>query len=580
VIEGVQQRTVARDSVALSVLEGGDRSRPTIVLVHGYPDTKDVWLPVIERLTPEFHVIAYDVRGAGASSAPRGPAAYAIDHLASDFAAVCDAVAPGERVHLVGHDWGGVQGWEFVTSPRFDGRIASFTTIAGPALGHVVDAQREPWRRGKPLQAIGRSRRSWYVGLFLMPGGPTLAWRMATPARRWRQLLATAERLPVDEHFPAPSVVQDGLHGVNLYRRNVPGYLLRAVSLRPPHAPVQLIAPSGDRFIPDSYYEAAERIAPQLRRRTVAGSHWAQRSEPDLVASWISEFVAESEAGLPEKARRWRRGGGIEQLDGRLALVTGAGSGIGLATAALIASHGARVLLVDRDEAALTRAAGAVRGSRSLQCDVSDADAMQRLADEVLASEGVPDVVINNAGIAIAGPFLKTGVAEWRRIVDVNLLGVVHGCRLFGEAMVARGGGGQIVNTASAAAFMASKGLPAYSATKAAVLMLSECLRAELAPSGIGVTAVCPGFIATNITRAAHYVGRGDADQDRLRDQVTRMYERRNFTPEQVAVEIVDAIGADLPVAVVTPEAKLMRALSRFAPGISRRLAGLETLPA
>jgi NAD(P)-dependent dehydrogenase (short-subunit alcohol dehydrogenase family) len=198
----------------------------------------------------------------------------------------------------------------------------------------------------------------------------------------------------------------------------------------------------------------------------------------------------------------------------------------------------------------------------------------------VLASEGVPDVVINNAGIAIAGPFLKTGVAEWRRIVDINLLGVVHGCRLFGEAMVARGGGGQIVNTASAAAFMASKGLPAYSATKAAVLMLSECLRAELAPSGIGVTAVCPGFIATNITRAADYVGRGDADQDRLRDQVTRMYERRNFTPEQVAVEIVDAIGADLPVAVVTPEAKLMRALSRFAPGISRRLAGLETLPA
>ena len=480
----------------------------------------------------------------------------------------------------MGHDWGGVQGWEFVTSPRFEGRIASFTTIAGPALAHVVDAQREPLRRRKPLQAIGRGRRSWYVGLFLMPGGPTLAWRMATPARRWRQLLATAERLPVDEHFPAPSVVQDGLHGVNLYRRNVPGYLLRAVSLRPPHAPVQLIAPSGDRFIPDSYYDAAERIAPQLRRRTVAGSHWAQRSEPELVASWIREFVGETEAGPPQTVRGWRRGGGIEQLDGRLALVTGAGSGIGLATAALLASHGARVLLVDRDEAALARAAESVRGARGLRCDVSDADAMQRLADEVLASEGVPDIVINNAGIAIAGPFLKTSIAEWRRIVDINLLGVVHGCRLFGEAMVARGGGGQIVNTASAAAFMASKGLPAYSATKAAVLMLSECLRAELAPSGIGVTAVCPGFIATNITRAAHYVGRGDADQDRLRDQVTRMYERRNFTPEQVAVEIVDAIGADRPVAVVTPEAKLMRALSRFAPGISRRLAGLETLPA
>ena len=140
-IEGVQQRTVARGSVTLSVLEAGERSRPTIVLVHGYPDTKEVWAPVIERLATDFHVVAYDVRGAGASSAPRGPAAYRLERLASDFAAVCDAVAPGERVHLVGHDWGGVQGWEFVTSPRFEGRIASFTTISGPALGHVVDAQ-------------------------------------------------------------------------------------------------------------------------------------------------------------------------------------------------------------------------------------------------------------------------------------------------------------------------------------------------------------------------------------------------------------------------------------------------------
>jgi NAD(P)-dependent dehydrogenase (short-subunit alcohol dehydrogenase family) len=270
----------------------------------------------------------------------------------------------------------------------------------------------------------------------------------------------------------------------------------------------------------------------------------------------------------------------VNQLRGALALVTGAGSGIGHATAVLLADHGARVLLVDRDEASLALAAESIRGSRSLQCDVSDVDAMKRLAAEVLDSEGVPDVVINNAGIAIAGPFLQTGDAEWRRIVDINLLGVVHGCRLFGRAMVQRGEGGQIVNTASAAAFMPSKSLPAYSATKAAVLMLSQCLRAELVPSGIGVTAVCPGFIATNITRAAQYVGRPEGDQDRVREQLTRLYERRNFTPDMVAAEIVAAIGSDLPVAAITAEAKLMRALSRFAPRLTQRLAGVETLPA
>ena len=237
------------------------------------------------------------------------------------------------------------------------------------------------------------------------------------------------------------------------------------------------------------------------------------------------------------------------------------------------------MLLVDRDQAALARAGEAVPGARSLVCDVSDPEAMQALCDEVLGSDGVPDVVLNNAGVGIAGSFLDTGVADWRRIVDINLLGVAYGCRLIGRAMVERGEGGQIVNTASAAAFTPSRTLPAYSATKAAVLMLSECLRAELIGHGIGVTAVCPGIVATNITRATTYVGRPEADQDRLGDYFSQLYERRNFTAEQVAEQIVAAIGRDRPVVLITPEAKLMRALSRLSPGLARRLAAVDALP-
>jgi NAD(P)-dependent dehydrogenase (short-subunit alcohol dehydrogenase family)/pimeloyl-ACP methyl ester carboxylesterase len=579
VAEGTVNRSVVNGGVTLAVMEAGDDSHPTIVFVHGYPDTKEVWLPVFDRLAADFHLVAYDVRGAGRSSAPRGPRSYGLDLLAGDFAAVCDAAAPGRSVHVVGHDWGGIQGWEFVTDSRFEGRLASFTTIAGPALGHAIRASREPLTRARLLSALERLRRSWYIAPICLPGGPSLMWRGLLAGERWRQVLVSRERVPVDDHYPAPTVTADGLHGSNLYRRNIPPRLLRAPRLGRAHAPVQLIVPAGDRFISESYYDAAERVAPGLRRRAVAGSHWAQRSQPELVARWVGEFVSEAQAGDIRPSQRWVRGGGADQLSGRLALVTGAGSGIGLATAVALSGHGARVLLVDRDPTALARAAEAVQGARSYECDVSDPEAMEALAAEVLESAGVPDVVVNNAGIAIAGPFLATGVAQWRRIVDVNLLGVVHGCRLFGQAMVQRGEGGQIVNLASAAAFTPSRSLPAYAATKAAVLMLSECLRAELGPYGIGVTAVCPGLVSTNITRAAEYVGRPAADQQRMRDQVTRLYERRNFTPERVAREIVAAIAGDRPVAVVTPEAKVMRALSRFAPGLSRRLAGIDALP-
>jgi short-subunit dehydrogenase/pimeloyl-ACP methyl ester carboxylesterase len=578
-LEGALQQTIERDGVGLAIMSAGDASAPTIVFVHGYPDTKEVWLPVMERLASEFHVVAYDVRGAGASSAPRGPAAYGFARLGGDLRAVCDAISPGRRVHLVGHDWGGIQGWEFATDEAFDGHLASFTTVAGPALGHAVAATREPLRNGHVLAAVDRLRRSWYILALLAPGGPSLAWRALLSRERWRQTLHLAERLPVDEDFPAPTVVADGLHGANLYRRNIPPRILRRASLPRARVPVQLIVPSGDRFISDSYYEVAERIAPGLRRRTVEGSHWAQRARPTLVAHWLADFAREVEAGSVRPGRRWRRGGGLDQLDGRLALVTGAGSGIGQAAARALAQRGVRVLLVDRDEPSLARASEAISGSRPLVCDVADPEAMERMALEVLDSEGVPDVVLNNAGIGVAGPFLHTEAADWRRIVDVNLLGVASGCRLFGRAMVLRGEGGHIVNTASAAAFMPSRSLGVYAATKAAVLMLSESLRAELVPFGIGVTAVCPGVVATNITRATHYVGRSEEDQGRLADQVTRLYARRNFTPERVAAEILEAIGDDRAVAIITPEAKLMRAISRLSPGLARRLAAYDALP-
>lgn len=577
-------RTVtSSDGVELALIEAGERQRPTLVFIHGYPDTKEMWDGVVAHLADRFHLIAYDVRGAGASSAPRRTPAYDFERLANDFEAVLASVAPDKQVHLVGHDWGALQGWEFATLARFEGKLKSFTAIACPSLDQVILGGRSLAFRPSPrhaLELLRRLRHSWYVLVLLSPGGPTLAWRGVLSRGRWQWVLRNIERLPAGR-TAAPTVVADGVHGANLYRRNIPRRLLSPRADAVAHVPVQLIVPSRDRYVPEGYYALAERVAPMLRRRTIATTHWAPQIEPRRIGDWIGELVEDVERGAPLRpSRPWVRGGGTEQLSGRTALITGAARGIGYATARALSERGARVLLVDRDAESLGCAANSLEHSDAFACDVSDEQSMKRLLDAVLGAHGVPDVVVNNAGIGVAGRFIDTGFDDWRRIVGVNLMGVVHGCRLFARAMIERGEGGQIVNTASAAAFAPSKELAAYSATKAAVLMLSECLRAELAPHGIGVSAICPGFIATGITRATTYVGRSDAEARDIAERVTGLYERRNFTARRVAKEIVEAIAADRPVAAVTPEAKAMRALSRLAPGVLRRVAQLGTLPA
>ncbi|MFD1048195.1 SDR family NAD(P)-dependent oxidoreductase, partial [Kibdelosporangium lantanae] len=209
-------------------------------------------------------------------------------------------------------------------------------------------------------------------------------------------------------------------------------------------------------------------------------------------------------------------------------------------------------------------------GGVAYQLDVTDESAVQALAARIATEHGVPDVVVNNAGIGIAGPFMLTSTKDWQRVLDVNLLGVVHGCQAFGALMVEAAEGGHIVNVASAAAFTPTRNLPAYATSKAAVLMLTECLRAELAPAGIGVSAICPGIVNTPITRATTFV---DGDQEAKRARAEKAYQRRNFPPSGVASAIVAAVERNKPLVPVAPEAKAALLASRAAPSLMRRLA-------
>jgi NAD(P)-dependent dehydrogenase (short-subunit alcohol dehydrogenase family) len=275
---------------------------------------------------------------------------------------------------------------------------------------------------------------------------------------------------------------------------------------------------------------------------------------------------------------------------GRVVLVTGAASGIGRATALAYAERGATIVAVDRDAAGAERTvelAGSLGPSgptfrvdhAAHRADVSDREAMESLAKAVAERWGSPDVVVNNAGIGMAGATLDTTVEDWEHVLGVNLWGVIHGSRLFGRQMADRGEGGHIVNVASAAAWLPSRSLPAYGTTKAAVLALTGSLRAELAVHGIGVTAICPGIIDTGITRATRFVGVSGAEQDRRREATARLYRRRGFGPDRVASAIVRAVERDTPVVPVSPEAHAAQWAHRFAPRLLRRLGALEAGP-
>ncbi|NKX90125.1 SDR family oxidoreductase [Nocardia coubleae] len=576
-IDPANERVVRNGAFDIAVFEYGDPAAETLVLAHGWPDTHHLWDKVIPLLADRFHVVAYDTRGHGASTRTQRTADFRLDELARDFYAVIDAVSPDRPVHVLAHDWGSVQVWEAVCEPQAAERVASFTSVSGPNLDHLAAWVRDRLSRPTPRnvwQPLTQLASSAYTFFFMTPGLPRVTFNAIGTEKLWQRVVSIMNDTPAANVKLGPTFRRDMVDGLLIYRANIVQRMLEPRERRT-RVPVQLIVAGRDVAVRPAGYDDSRKWTDRLWRRDVPAGHWMPFSHPELLATATTELIdALGGAGVSRGLARAEVGRTRREFDDHLVVVTGAGSGIGRETALAFARLGAEVVLSDIDELAAKRTAelvGAEGGvAHAYPLDVSDEDAVRAHADTVIAAHGVPDVLINNAGVGQAGGFLDTPAEEFDRVLRINLGGVVNGCRAFGSAMAERGLGGHIVNLSSMAAYSPQRDMSAYATSKSAVFMFSDCLRAELADRGISVSTVCPGIVHTNIVATTRISGVSAEVEAATQRKFDKLYERRGYTPDKVADQIVRAVRERRDIVPVTPESWLQYRVNRIAPGAVR----------
>lgn len=282
------------DGHRLTVLSLGDTSKPTVVLVHGFPDDHTAWDGIVERLAADHHVVTYDTRGAGGSDKPARIADYRLDLLADDLQRVVDHAneTGGSGVHLVGHDWGSVQAWHLVTDPGGHRGVLSFTSISGPCIDHVPGwvERKAKARRFRDIVAMWKS--PLYMGFFSIPLVAPLLARLGLIDPTIKLSLKAFERPEPVSPKPAGPSARRNAASIRIYAANVFPRLAKPTR-GGTKVPVQVLAPRNDIFIPPVTQGDPHPDIATYELHEVPGGHWAPTYNPgevgELVAGWIAQ---------------------------------------------------------------------------------------------------------------------------------------------------------------------------------------------------------------------------------------------------------------------------------------------------
>lgn len=301
------KHTIHNNGAAITAYEWGDKTKPSILLLHGYPDTHDVWHFQIEALAAHYHVLAFDLRGVGESSRTGNPFEYRINNMLKDIHAVVVEILGEKKFHLVGHDWGSVLGWSYVFHPSYSQAVLSWSSFSGPHLGLMLRAylkcfvNPKTWFEkvtsvsGEQKYQLAEIMRTFakYASVF-----PALAAVRFSPEKyqQVNNMLVKYGYPEGDATLAANSkqVINRFFNTMHLYITNIP--------LPPPipnkkscDIPTQIITPTRDEFVRPWLYENYHHYVNHLRFKEIDAQHWVQRSHPKAATQFIKEFIEEAE---------------------------------------------------------------------------------------------------------------------------------------------------------------------------------------------------------------------------------------------------------------------------------------------